>query len=277
MQPDISKIPTQEDLFGNSNAAINEWDLPISQSISFSKFQKLAEHVRTSLHEMLSISTEALSRTSSSQAASTIIEGILARLIELENLVTQRGSFSESLSDIQKQVMNDNKVTPEMQGYLIIQKSLMLLQEYLQMDYAGIWLKKDQEYVILHENGTLHQNTNHQVIYSQIVRAEEETKEGNVVYLCPSQSDGGGVDAVFVFRNLQWEPIGYLLLDDYNTENKIPNSKIGSVVHIFYERLKHLMHELELNLAKQEFSKVQSQLANMETKLITELHRAFFI
>jgi hypothetical protein len=24
MQPDISKIPTQEDLFGNSNAAINE-------------------------------------------------------------------------------------------------------------------------------------------------------------------------------------------------------------------------------------------------------------
>jgi hypothetical protein len=37
------------------------------------------------------------------------------------------------------------------------------------------------------------------------------------------------------------------------------------------------MHELELNLAKQEFSKVQSQLANMETKLITELHRAFFI
>jgi hypothetical protein len=147
-------------------------------------------------------SSEALSRTLSNQTVG-LIDSILANLGQLEYLVTQRGSFSESLSDIQKQVMNDNEVTPEMQGYLIIQKSLKLLQEYLQMDYAGIWLKKDQEYVILHENGTLHQNTNHQVIYSQIVRAEEETKEGNVVYLCPSQSDDGGVDAVFVFRNLQ--------------------------------------------------------------------------
>jgi hypothetical protein len=152
---------------------------------------------------MLSISPEALSRTSSSQAASTIIEGILARLTELEYLATQKVSFSESLSQIHKQVMNDKEITPEMQGYFIIQKSLKLLQEYLQMDYAGIWLKKDTEFSILHENGTLHQKTNHQVIYSQIARAEEETKEGNVVYLCPSQSDGGGVDAVFVFRNLQ--------------------------------------------------------------------------
>ncbi len=36
---------------------------------------------------------------------------------------------------------------------------------------------------------------------------------------------------------------------------------------MFYDRLKHLVYELELNLAKQEFSKVQSQLANMEVEL----------
>ena len=274
IQRDTSKTPTQEDLFGENNALLDEWDPPISESVSFSKFQKLAEHVRASLHEMLSISPEAISRIPSSQAASSIIEGMLARLTELENLVTQKGSFSESLSNIQKQVMNDMEITPEMQGYFIIQKSLKLLQEYLQMDYAGIWLKKNEELLILHENGTLHQNTNHQVIHAQMARAEEETKEGNVVYLCPSRSDGGWVDAVFVFRNLQWIPIGYLLLDDYHTENKIPNTKLGSVVHIFYDRLKHLVYELELNWAKQEFSKAQFQITNMETALINELRRA---
>jgi hypothetical protein len=68
-----------------------------------------------------------------------------------------------------------------------------------------------------------------------------------------------------------------LLLDDYNTENKIPNSKLGSVVHIFYDRLKHLMHELELTLTKQEISVVKSQITNMETELIKELRRAFFM
>ena len=39
------------------------------------------------------------------------------------------------------------------------------------------------------------------------------------------------------------------------------------MVHVLYDRLKHLVYELELNLAKQEFSKVQSQLANMEVEL----------
>ena len=267
MHPDTSKIPTQEDLFGESATPFNAWELPIARSASLSKFQKLSEYVRISLSEMLSISPEALSHTSSSQAARGVIEWMLIRLAELENLVTQRWSFSESLSDIQKQVMSDTEIPPEMQGYRIIQKSLKLLQEYLQMDYAGIWLKKHQEYVIIHENGTLHENFNQEVIYAQMARAEEETKEGNVVYLCPSRSDGGWVDAVFVFRNLQWEPIGYLLLDDYNTENKIPNAKLGSVVHIFYDRLKNLVYELELNLTKQEFSKVKSQLANMEAEL----------
>ena len=139
---------------------------------------------------MTQSSSEVLSRTLSNETVS-LIDSILANLGQLEYLVTQKGSFSESLSEIQKQVMNDMEITPEMQGYFIIQKSLKLLQEYLQMDYAGIWLKKNEELLILHENGTLHQNTNHQVIHAQMARAEEETKEGNVVYLCPSRSDGG--------------------------------------------------------------------------------------
>lgn len=197
-----------------------------------------------------------------------LIDSILSDLGELEYITASRNLFSESLSDIRKHVMEKVNVAPEMQRYTIMQESLVLLKNYLNMDYVGIWMIKDQELVASHEVGSPHSSTNFNVLHSQMTEAVENTKKGNIVYLCPSDSDNGGVDAIFVFRNIQNEPIGYLLFDDHDTENKIPDTKLGEVVQIFYERLKNLIYESELDMAKKEIHQVKTQLAEMKAKLV---------
>ncbi len=201
-----------------------------------------------------------------------LIENILKNLSELEEISEAKDVFSESLLDIQKNVLMRKDEKPEFQRYTIIRDSLALLQSYLQMDYAGIWMIKGDETITLHESGKLHPSSNLAALRRQFDEAIEYTNNGDLAYLCPSDSEDGGVDAVLVFRNSKNEPIGFLLLDDHHTENEIPDNKMGEVIKIFYDRLKAIIYEEEVILARQEVLTIKKQLESMETELITTQH-----
>ncbi len=201
-----------------------------------------------------------------------LIDNILKNLTELEEINNAKDVFTESLMDIQRNAMMQVDEKPEFQRYTIIRESLTLLQNYLQMDYAGIWMIKGKETVTLHESGKLHPCSNIEVLHRQFEEANEFTKSGDLAYLCPSDSEDGGVDAILVFRNSENEPIGYLLLDDHHTENEIPDNKMGEVIKIFYDRLKTIIYEEEVILVKQEIRAIKLQLSSMESELISTQH-----
>ncbi|MFZ3233095.1 MAG: GGDEF domain-containing protein [Patescibacteria group bacterium] len=189
-------------------------------------------------------------------------------LREMERLFGLPENFVAALERIGRSVSTSmNESAPELRRFRMISESLDLLRKYLEMDYAGIWLLKDGKGVPLHESGTLHPSSNHGIIEEQVALAIEGTKDGRFAYLDPSDSEDGGVDAVFIFRNIEGKPIGYLLLDDYDTAHDIDMDQISQIAETYYVHLHAVIHEEESALAKKELLDIKSELERMRSEL----------
>jgi hypothetical protein len=180
---------------------------------------------------------------------------LVCRAIEdvesLEYLLKNRERFFQTLKNIEIQATsqeNDLRV----RNFRIIDESLIQLRERLRLDYAGIWLLKGPEKIIVHENGTLTPSENREeTLGREIEAAIECTKEdGTYAYLCPSESVDGGVDAIFVFRNIDGEAVGCLLLDDHAVKRRIDEDEVAEIVEVFYDQLHAVIREEEIRLAK---------------------------
>ena len=189
-------------------------------------------------------------------------------LREMERLFGLPENFVAALERIGRSVSTSmNESAPELKRFRMISESLDLLRKYLEMDYAGIWLLKDGKGVPLHESGSLHPSSNHDVIEEQVALAIAGTEDGRFAYLDPSDSEDGGVDAVFIFRNIEGRAIGYLLLDDYNTAHDIDMDQISQVAETYYVHLHAVIHEEESALAKKELEDIKGELERMRSEL----------
>lgn len=189
-------------------------------------------------------------------------------LREMERLFGLPENFVAALERIGRSVSTSmNESAPELRRFRMISESLDLLRKHLEMDYAGIWLLKDGKGIPLHESGSLHPQSDLAVIEEQVALAIEGTKDGRFAYLDPSDSDGGGVDAVFIFRNIDGRPIGYLLLDDYDTAHDIDMDQISQIAETYYVHLHAVIHEEETALAQKELLDIRSELERMRQEL----------
>ncbi|MDQ1344196.1 MAG: hypothetical protein QG650_916 [Patescibacteria group bacterium] len=206
------------------------------------------------------------------------IRQLLPSLIEnvsvLEKLVDVPENFASVLEHMGRTVSTSMAGSaPEIRRFRMISESLELLREFLDMDYAGIWLLRRTGDVAIHESGILHESADMAVIHEQVQSAIEGTKDGKFAYLDPSDSEDGGVDAVFVFRHLDGEPIGYLLLDDYTTAHDIDINAISEVAKTFYIQLRAIIHEEETFLARKETLELRKEMERMQEELRKEMGR----
>lgn len=140
------------------------------------------------------------------------------------------------------------------------------------MDYAGIWLIKDERNVALHESGSLHPQSDMTAIDEQVKMAIEGTKDGRFAFLDPSDSLEGGVDAVFVFRNIEGVPIGFLLLDDYHSAHDIDIDTVSEVAETYYVHLHAIIHEESAALSQKELLDVRCTMEKMRIELENSRH-----
>lgn len=186
----------------------------------------------------------------------------------MERLFGMPENFASALERIGRSVSTSmSKSAPELRRFQMISESLELLREHLGMDYAGIWLIREGGDVPLHESGSLHPSCEMDTVREQIEAAIEGTKDGRFAFLDPSDSEGGGVDAVFIFRNIEGKPVGYLLLDDYDTAHDIDMETIRQVAETYYLQLHAAIHEEESAMAKKELLDIQRELERMRNEL----------
>lgn len=187
---------------------------------------------------------------------------------EMERLFGLPENFASALERIGRSVSTSMvESAPELKRFRMISESLDLLRKYLEMDYAGIWLLKNGKGVPLHESGSLHPSADHAAIDEQVALAIKGTEDGRFAYLDPSDSEDGGVDAVFIFRNIEGKPIGYLLLDDYDTAHDIDMGQIAEIAETYYVHLHAVIHEEESALAQKELLEIRNELERMRNEL----------
>lgn len=193
---------------------------------------------------------------------------MLANLRDMERIFGLPENFVSALDRIRQTVSTSMPgSSPELRRFRMISESLELLRQYLEMDYAGIWLFKNGKGIPLHESGKLHPESDPSAIESQVLDAIKKTQDGKFAYLDPSESEGGGVDAVFIFRNIEGTPIGYLLLDDYETAHDIDTTTISQVAETYYVHLHAIIHEEEVALAQKELLDIRCELDRMQVEL----------
>lgn len=142
----------------------------------------------------------------------------------------------------------------------VIQQALSSLKKVLGMDYAGIWIKSGEHLIPVNETG-VSDYINEAVISGQIKEADTDTrKTGKYFYLCASESNNGGVDAVFTFRTTESEPFGYLLLDDVDNARELSNEETESVCKVFFESLYVLLIERDNASLRRENSALRNQM-----------------
>lgn len=193
---------------------------------------------------------------------------MLDNLREMEYILGLPENFVSALERTRRSVSQSMKGnSPELVRFRIISETLELLRRHLGMDYAGIWLLKNGRGVQLHESGKLHADADLTVIDEQVRDAIVKTEGGKFAYLDPSDSSDGGVDAVFIFRNIEGNPIGYLLLDDYQTAHDIDTDTISQVAETYYVHLHAVIHEEETALAQKELYDIRQELDRMRDEL----------
>ncbi len=193
---------------------------------------------------------------------------MLDNLREMEYILGLPENFVSALERTRRSIPQSMKGnSPELVRFRIISETLELLRSHLGMDYAGIWLLKNGRGVQLHESGRLHSDSDLNVIDAQVQDAIVKTEGGKFAYLDPSDSSDGGVDAVFVFRNIEGNPIGYLLLDDYETAHDIDKDTISQVAETYYVHLHAVIHEEETALAQKELYDIRQELDRMRDEL----------
>ncbi len=193
---------------------------------------------------------------------------MLDNLREMERILGLPENFVSALERTRRSVSESMRgSSPELVRFRIISETLELLRHHLGMDYAGIWLLKNGRGVSLHESGKLHPDSDLNVIEAQVQDAIGKTGGGKFAYLDPSDSEDGGVDAVFVFRNIEGDPIGYLLLDDYETAHDIDTATISKVAETYYVHLHAVIHEEEAALAQKELFDIRRELDRMRDEL----------
>lgn len=193
---------------------------------------------------------------------------MLDNLREMEHILGLPENFVSALERTRRSVLQSMKgKSPELVRFRIISETLELLRHRLGMDYAGIWLLKNGRGVQLHESGKLHADADLAVIDEQVRDAIVKTEGGKFAYLDPSDSSDGGVDAVFIFRNIEGNPIGYLLLDDYETAHDIDADTVSQVAETYYVHLHAVIHEEEAALAQKELHGIRRELDRMRDEL----------
>jgi hypothetical protein len=121
---------------------------------------------------------------------------ILSGLDGLSANLSRRRRFLEALRNIENGRSEDGGA----EG--VVSQSLDLLREHLQMDYAGISLFMDGKRTPVHQSGSKHEGFDESVVDAQVAEAIKHTgQSGEYAYLCPSDSEDGGIDAVIVFRD----------------------------------------------------------------------------
>ncbi len=152
----------------------------------------------------------------------------------------------------------------------VIRNSLRLLRNRLGMDYVGIWMPVPGEGSETfdpspYKSGSLHESSSEEVIRSQISAAI--AAEGGLAkaYLDPGDSEDGGIDAVFVFRDVSGKPAGFLLLDDFDEERDIDPEELSIFMNAFYQRLRSYVIDEIAFLAHAKIGELNEEL--------TRLHR----
>ena len=201
--------------------------------------------------------------------AHTLLTQVAGSFQALEKFFDLPENFTLALERIGQKISEDMTESPmEIRRSARISQSLDKLREHLEMDYAGIWLiREDAEDTFLSESGELHYKSDMNVIRNQIDLAIERTKDGRFAFLEPSKSEDGGVDAVFVFRDLNGNPTGYVLLDDHSSEHDIDASTISEVATVFYTFLHTAISEEQAELAKRELISARTELEEAFGKL----------
>lgn len=268
--------------YTSRSARVVDSTLPVSRSADISEirervlqFRRAALEIRNLVGprcEEILAGKEIPDKNSEAWAVISEIRQLLPGLIDnvsiMERLIDVPENFASALERVGHSVSTSMmSSSPEVRRFRMISESLDLLREYLKMDYAGIWLIREGGDIAIHESGKLHEDAEFGVIREQVGLAIEGTRGGRFAYLDPSDSEDGGVDAVFVFRNIDDEAIGYLLLDDYDTAHDIDLDSISEIAKTYYSQLRTIIHEEEAALAKKELAGIQKELERMRSEL----------
>ncbi len=75
------------------------------------------------------------------------------------------------------------------------------------------------------------------------------------------------MDAIIVFRNVDGEPVGCLLLDDHDEKRRIGDDEVTEIVEVFYDRLHAIIREEEIRFSKQEIETIRQELQELRQAL----------
>ncbi len=103
-----------------------------------------------------------------------------------------RERFVATLEELENRIFTEES-DPRIRNFRLIDESLAILKERVQLDYAGILLLKGSEKIVIHENGRLTpSDSREETLNRQIRQAVRHTEEpGRYAYLCPSESSKG--------------------------------------------------------------------------------------
>ncbi len=129
------------------------------------------------------------------------------------------------------------------------------------MDYAWIWFVEGEKKYNPIIEAWIKKYINRDTIQWQIDELEWVTLIWWKKFtICPSDSKLWWVDAIFSFKNLKWESVWYLLLDDIQNSREITDYELYKICEIFYDKIDKLIMEYQLTSSYIKQKNIQESL-----------------
>lgn len=181
-------------------------------------------------------------------------------ILNIEEIAEHLVNFDDQIRFIIESQQEKHRGNDELFYSDTVHRSLELLLYYLKMDYAWIWFIENWKFNPIIETW-IKKYVNRDVIQSQVDELEAVTLVWWKQFtICPSDSKMWGVDAIFSFKNLKWDTVWYLLLDDIQNDREITDYELHKICEIFYDKIDKLIVEYQLTNAYLKQKNIQISL-----------------